>query len=102
MSAASPRTDPHVRLDRRAWLLRAGVGAAAWVLRAWPSSLLAESRAGSCQPCEAPDPAKTPEQAWHVDDMWGHRYALPIPHASVAGEPTAWHRVEAVDRMLLI
>jgi hypothetical protein len=53
---------------------------------------------------EAGADTPTDEDAWHVDDMWGHRprYAHPIPHAGVALDPVSWDHVDPIDRPFVI
>jgi hypothetical protein len=57
---------------------------------------VAEGKAGAHTPTDA--------DAWHVDDMWGHRprYAHPIPHAGVALDPVSWDHVDPIDRPFVI
>ena len=108
--------DPSVRvepvpaseaLDRRGFL-KAG-GAAAALLAA--PMLAAPIPAGATAVAQrlAPDVSRAgmgsgdgsyaDPDAWHVDDVWGHRprYAHPIPYGAHPGSPVSWEHVDPID-----
>ena len=114
-------TSRRTSLDRRAFLggvgVAAGAALAASVLpiaaaHGAPLAVLPGARtrgADEGRGVGAAEAGLRPEDAWHIDDMWGHwpRYAHPIPHAgagAAAAEHAAalWERIDPVDRMLLI
>lgn len=92
-------------VDRRAFL--GTVSAAAGALLA--ARLLPLPVTAGLRVREHPRPADTvsacgDEEAWHVDDICGHRprYAEPIPHAPTRSSPVRWEYVDPIDRMLVI
>lgn len=117
-SESSPSLEPGAvgrpALDRRAFL--GGVGVAAGAALAASILPIAAAHAASL---EAPAAVPThgtgaadsvsaaqgpgPDDAWDIDDMWGHwpRYAHPIPYARVQPAAAAWEQIDPVDRRLV-
>jgi hypothetical protein len=94
-------------LDRRAFLGTAGLaagaalaGGLAWAWGLQPSTAGVAALVASTDAVAASADA---DDAWHVDDMWGHRprYAHAIPHAPPAYDPIAWERIEPIDRQFV-
>ncbi len=100
-------------LDRRTFLGVAGGAAGALAAAAIAPfrarALALSAGAGSADARQLAHASAGPqslagEDAWHIDDMWGHmpRYAHPIPHSPARTSPVAWEHVDPIDRVLVI
>ena len=81
---------------RREFIEAVGLGAGAWA---------AGLGALSCALPVVPPVQSSGAEAWHVDDMWGHRprYAQVIaPHVTGSPYTQAWDLAAPADRMFCI